>query len=50
VSFKNTRDVNNWEVPEVSENLNTDNNMGNLDLTDQEIDDIIAFLMALTDL
>jgi cytochrome c1 len=30
--------------------LNTDNNMGNLDLTDQEIDDIIAFLMALTDL
>jgi cytochrome c1 len=30
--------------------LNTDNNMGNLGLTDPEVDDIIAFLMALTDL
>jgi cytochrome c peroxidase len=50
VNFKNTRDVDNWEVPEVSENLNTDDNMGNLGLTDAEVDDIVAFLMTLTDL
>lgn len=49
VSFKNTRDVDSWEFPEVSDNLNTDD-MGDLGLTDEEIDDIVAFLMALTDL
>ncbi len=50
VSFKNTRDVDGWELPEVSENVYTDNNMGNLGLTDQEVDDIVSFLMTLTDL
>lgn len=49
VSFKNTRDVLNWEDPEVTENLNIDD-MGNLELTDPEVDDLVAFLMTLTDL
>jgi cytochrome c peroxidase len=50
VNFKNTRDVDDWAMPEVSENLNTADNMGNLGLTDAEVDDIVAFLMTLTDL
>ncbi len=50
VSFKNSRDVDAWDVPEVIENVNKDNNMGNLRLTDSEINDIVSFLMALTDL
>lgn len=50
VSFKNTRDTGDWEPPEVAENLNTDDNLGNLGLTDPEVDDIVAFLMTLTDL
>lgn len=49
VSFKNTRDVDNWESPEVSANLNTDD-MGDLGLTGPEVDDLVAFLMTLTDL
>ena len=50
VNFKNSRDVADWAVPEVPENLNTDDNMGNLGLSDPEVNDIVAFLMALTDL
>ncbi len=50
VSFKNTRDVDGWEAPEVMENLNTADNLGNLGLTDAEEDDIVAFLKTLTDL
>lgn len=48
VSFINSRDVGDWEVPEVSDNLTT-TEIGDLGLTDAEIDDIVAFLMALTD-
>lgn len=48
VNFKNTRDVGDWEAPEVAANLNTAD-IGNLGLTDQEVDDIVAFLMTLTD-
>lgn len=48
VNFKNTRDVGEWELPEVAENLNT-YDIGNLGLTDPEVDDIVAFLMTLTD-
>ncbi|BBO71316.1 cytochrome-c peroxidase [Desulfosarcina alkanivorans] len=48
VNFKNTRDVGGWEKPEVVANLNTAD-MGNLGLTDQEVDDVVAFLMTLTD-
>lgn len=49
INFKNTRSVGDWAVPEVSDNLNTDDNMDNLGLTDPEVDDIIKFLMTLTD-
>lgn len=49
VDFKNTRDVESWGIPEVSENLNTAD-MGDLKLTDSQVDDIVAFLMTLTDL
>ena len=48
VKFKNTRDVGDWEAPEVTANLNTAD-IGNLGLTDQEVDDIVAFLITLTD-
>lgn len=48
VNFKNTRDVGDWEAPEVLYNLNTAD-IGDLGLTDQEVDDIVAFLMTLTD-
>ena len=50
VHFYNTRDVPGagWPAPEVADNLNT-TEMGNLLLTDAEEDDIVAFLMTLTD-
>jgi cytochrome c peroxidase len=48
VAFYNTRDVAPWPEPEVSENLNVDE-MGNLGLTNQEVEDIVAFLETLTD-
>lgn len=48
VNFYNTRDVGSWPPPEVPENVNSDE-LGNLGLTDQEEDDIVAFLETLTD-
>ena len=50
VRFYNTRDVASarWPAPEVAENMNKQN-MGNLKLTDSEIEDIDAFLNTLTD-
>lgn len=48
VDFKNTRDVQNWPAPEVADNINT-TDVGDLGLTDEKIDEIIAFLMTLTD-
>jgi cytochrome c peroxidase len=48
VHFYNTRDVESWPPPEVSENVNT-TELGNLGLTSEEEDDIIAFLKTLTD-
>ncbi|NPA94060.1 MAG: hypothetical protein GXO58_01385, partial [Thermodesulfobacteria bacterium] len=47
VSFHNSRDTGNWPAPEVSANL--DDEVGNMGLSDQDIDDIVAFLGALTD-
>jgi cytochrome c peroxidase len=55
VSFDNTRDVvASWPAPEVSENVHRHmppmpGTFGRLGLTDGEIDDIVAFLMTLTD-
>jgi cytochrome c peroxidase len=49
VSFHNSRDVDPaWPAPEVTANLNT-TLVGDMGLSAQEIDDIVAFLHALTD-
>ena len=47
-AFYNTRDVGPWPEPEVKQNVNTEE-LGNLGLTEQEVDDITAFLLTLTD-
>ena len=48
MAFYNTRDVANWPDPEVAENVNMEE-LGNLGLTNQELEDLIAFLKTLTD-
>ncbi len=47
-AFYNTRDVAPWPKPEVMENLNTEE-MGDLKLSNQEIEDLVAFMNTLTD-
>jgi cytochrome c peroxidase len=48
VDFYNTRDVADWPPPEYPYNVNEDE-LGDLGLSDQNVDDIVAFLMTLTD-
>lgn len=48
VSFYNTRDVAPWPPAEVPRNVNKEE-LGNLKLTELEIDDIVAFMLTLTD-
>jgi cytochrome c peroxidase len=48
MAFYNTRDVAVWPDPEVAENVNMDE-LGNLGLTNQELEDLVAFLNTLTD-
>jgi len=48
VAFYNTRDVADWPAPEVSENVNKEE-LGDLGLTNQELEDLVAFLRTLTD-
>jgi cytochrome c peroxidase len=48
VDFHNTRDVAGWPDPEVKENMNT-RDVGDMKLTSAEVDDVVAFLMSLTD-
>ena len=48
VAFYNTRDVAGWPPPEVRENVNREE-LGNLGLTNEELEDIAAFLRTLTD-
>lgn len=48
VVFYNTRDVGPWHPPEFPVNVNRDE-LGDLGLSEQEVDDIIAFLLTLTD-
>jgi len=48
VHFYNTRDVGSWPEPEVFQNINK-TEMGNLGLTSDEEDAIVAFLKTLTD-
>ncbi len=46
--FYNTRDVGPWPPPEFPTNINRDE-LGDLGLSEQEVDDIFAFLHTLTD-
>lgn len=46
--FYNTRDVENWPAPEISENMNTDE-LGDLGLTAEEEQAIVAFMKTLSD-
>lgn len=48
VAFYNTRDLTEWPAPEVPENVNKEE-LGNLGLTNQELEDLVAFLRTLTD-
>lgn len=49
VDFYNTRDTDSkWDQPEVAENVN-DEDMGDLELSEQEVQDLVAFLMTLSD-
>jgi cytochrome c peroxidase len=48
VHFYNTRDVEGWPLPDVPETVNVDE-LGDLGLTSQEEDDVVAFLKTLTD-
>ena len=48
VDFYNTRDLGGWPPPEVPENVNQEE-LGNLGLTEAEVDTIVAFLETLTD-
>ncbi len=50
VEFYNARDLDpvKWGPPEVAENVNT-KELGDLKLTETEVDDIVAFMLTLTD-
>lgn len=48
VAFYNSRDVARWPAPEVGQNVNR-NELGNLQLTNQEMEDLVAFMKTLTD-
>jgi len=48
VHFYNTRDVETWPPPEVAANVNTEE-LGNLGLTEDEEDAIVAFMKTLSD-
>ncbi|MGB5896507.1 MAG: cytochrome c peroxidase [Ignavibacteriaceae bacterium] len=48
VHFYNTRDVETWPPPEVATNVNTDE-LGDLGLTENEEDAIVAFMTTLSD-
>jgi cytochrome c peroxidase len=50
VHFYNTRDLEeeNWPAPEIASNINTDE-LGNLELTEEEEDLIVLFMQTLTD-
>jgi cytochrome c peroxidase len=48
VEFYNSRDVGDWPEPEYAETVNTDE-LGDLGLTPQEVNAIVAFLKTLSD-
>ena len=48
ISFYNSRDIADWPPPEVAETVNEEE-LGNLKLSNQEIEDLVVFLKTLTD-
>ena len=48
LAFYNTRDVARWPAPEVGQNVNKEE-LGNLRLSNGELEDMVAFLQTLTD-
>jgi cytochrome c peroxidase len=48
LAFYNTRDVARWPAPEMGQNVNR-TELGNLRLTNRELEDLVAFLQTLTD-
>lgn len=48
VAFYNSRDVADWPAPEVAQNINADE-LGNLGLSNQQQEDLVAFMKTLTD-
>lgn len=48
VMFYNTRDVSHWPAPEYPRNVNREE-LGNLKLSNPEVDDLVAFMLTLTD-
>jgi cytochrome c peroxidase len=48
VAFYNTRDVGPWAPPEIPEGVNKEE-LGDLGLTNSEMEDIVAFMLTLTD-
>ena len=48
VNFYNTRDSASWPEPEVADNVNRDE-LGNLDLSAQHEEDLVAFMKTLSD-
>jgi len=48
LAFYNTRDITQWPDPEVSQNVNVDE-LGDLKLTNSELEDLVVFLRTLTD-
>jgi cytochrome c peroxidase len=48
VDFYNRRDVD-GVIPEVNQNVDDLNNMGNLNLTTGEVQDLVAFMETLSD-
>jgi cytochrome c peroxidase len=53
IQFKNTRDGGDWPQPDILENLYVSSegepSFGNLGLSEQDVDDLVAFLNTLTD-
>lgn len=48
VAFYNSRDVSVWPAPEVEQNINREE-LGDLGLSNQELEDLVAFMKTLTD-
>ncbi len=48
MAFYNSRDTAGWAPPEVMENINLEE-LGNLGLSTEEMEDVVAYMMTLSD-